>query len=479
MKRTLLATLLPLALAAPALSSQQFTATDLGVLPGHDESRAWGMNDAGQIVGWSRAGSSLRAVLFDPSTGLSEVGVLAGATNSSARGINNWGEVVGSSWGAPITQPGRPFLRLTNGVLVDLGSLPGGNTGEAFDVNDAGVVVGMAQGTGFSPEPFRATVAGSLTALTQGQAGNAYAVNIATTIAGDANGRAVLWEGSGATIQLAQDPNFPRSRAQAVNGVGVAAGIQEDASGTTARLVIWTGGGIEDLGIIGRYSQVTSISDAGWIVGYDQFSFQVRPRAFLHTPSGGRQFVDSLLLSNPEGWAITSVFAVNARGQMAANAVNAQGDRRALRLDPVGGTGPSAVTRFCSGSENSTGAVASLTAMNIDIVANSMTLASSNLPTQSFGLSLVSLERGYTVAPGGSFGDLCLGGAIGRAVGGALLNSGANGTWSELVDLQSIPQANGTVQVLAGETWFFQAWYRDQSGNLAGSNFTDGLRVIF
>ena len=81
---------------------------------------------------------------------------------------------------------------------------------------------------------------------------------------------------------------------------------------------------------------------------------------------------------------------------------------------------------------------------------------------------------------GGSYGVLCLGGAIGRFVGpGQVQGATASGTISLTLDLTQLPTANGLVGAGAGETWNFQAWYRDVSGGVVGSNFTDGVSVVF
>ena len=88
--------------------------------------------------------------------------------------------------------------------------------------------------------------------------------------------------------------------------------------------------------------------------------------------------------------------------------------------------------------------------------------------------------QGSVANPGGSEGILCLGGAIGRYVGpGQIVNSGATGEVSLALDLTQTPQPTGFVSVQPGETWNFQAWYRDAVGGTATSNFTDGLEVQF
>ena len=57
------------------------------------------------------------------------------------------------------------------------------------------------------------------------------------------------------------------------------------------------------------------------------------------------------------------------------------------------------------------------------------------------------------------------------------MNSGAAGQFQFPVDLTAIPQGAGTVATSAGQTWNFQAWFRDQVG--LGSNFTDGFSITF
>ena len=109
-----------------------------------------------------------------------------------------------------------------------------------------------------------------------------------------------------------------------------------------------------------------------------------------------------------------------------------------------------------------------------------MTLEASSLPTSAFGFFLVSDTQGFTAMPGGSMGNLCLAGSIGRYVGpGEIQNSGAAGAISLAIDLTSVPQPTGPVAVVAGETWNFQAWTRDSVGGQATSNFTDGLSIVF
>src|SRR4051794_35496838 len=63
------------------------TATDIGTLAGND-SWAYGINDAGQVVGWSQTAGGLRAFITGPNgMGMRDLGTLGGAY-SEADGIN-------------------------------------------------------------------------------------------------------------------------------------------------------------------------------------------------------------------------------------------------------------------------------------------------------------------------------------------------------------------------------------------------------
>lgn len=135
---------------------------------------------------------------------------------------------------------------------------------------------------------------------------------------------------------------------------------------------------------------------------------------------------------------------------------------------------------FCPGNPNSTGAPATITATgSTDVSQNDVTLGCANLPQNSLGYFIVSPFAGGTPNPGGSEGFLCLGNSTGRYVGN-VINSGATGTASMMVDLTSIPSPTGPVVAMPSDTWFFQYWHRDMAlGGGATSNFSPGLSIDF
>jgi hypothetical protein len=127
---------------------------------------------------------------------------------------------------------------------------------------------------------------------------------------------------------------------------------------------------------------------------------------------------------------------------------------------------------------NSTGQPAEIAAFGSTLASkNYVALTASRLPRNVFAYFLNSETQGFTALPPGSSGNLCLGGGIGRHVK-QVGNSGAAGEFVIDVDLSALPRPGGTHSVVAGETWNFQCWFRDDQGGPT-SNFTDGIEIVF
>ena len=144
-------------------------------------------------------------------------------------------------------------------------------------------------------------------------------------------------------------------------------------------------------------------------------------------------------------------------------------------------TVPGLGTHYCTPNvSNSTGGPAMINATGSDLAAaNNVTLAATDLPANQFGYFLCSATQGLIVGPGGAMGNLCLGAPIGR-FSNNVLNSGPFGAIDLTINLTSLPVPptfNHAVQ--AGETWNFQAWYRDVVIGMPTSNFTDGVSIQF
>ena len=134
-------------------------------------------------------------------------------------------------------------------------------------------------------------------------------------------------------------------------------------------------------------------------------------------------------------------------------------------------------TNYCPANPNSTGGISIISAIGSpSISANDMLLSTTNLPSLSFGLYVVSMTQGFLMNPGGSTGNLCLGGVIGRYLPG--MNSGSSGSITLALDWTlGIPQGSSLVPAVLGDTWNFQLFHRDFVGGSATTNFSEGLSV--
>ena len=138
-------------------------------------------------------------------------------------------------------------------------------------------------------------------------------------------------------------------------------------------------------------------------------------------------------------------------------------------------------TTYCAPAvSNSTGLPGEVTLLGSELAFfNQFQVSARQLPANSFGYFVCSLAQGPpTTPPFGSQGSICVSGNIGRGVGGGVLNSGSDGFFYGNVNLNAVPQPSGPVAVAPGETWHFQAWYRDANPTVT-SNFTDAVAVTF
>lgn len=128
---------------------------------------------------------------------------------------------------------------------------------------------------------------------------------------------------------------------------------------------------------------------------------------------------------------------------------------------------------YCSVPPNSTGETSVLFGSGSGLLAaNDLTLVARDLPPAVTVVGLASRSTGFVPNPGGSLGNLCVGGSIGRFPGA--FQADASGVLQMAVDWQAMPQPNGYVLAAPGETWHFQLWHREVGG---ASHFTPGWTV--
>jgi hypothetical protein len=139
---------------------------------------------------------------------------------------------------------------------------------------------------------------------------------------------------------------------------------------------------------------------------------------------------------------------------------------------PCGNIDPNA------GCSNSTGLGALMTASGSHSVSvDDLVLTTTQLPQSSFGLAFMG--QGAIITVPFFDGTLCTGGPYYRF---PIRNSGSTGTVTEGPGLVAYSHATfpGTGHILAGSSWRYQHWYRDNGGPCGTNvNISSGVRVQF
>ncbi|MBE3069968.1 MAG: PEP-CTERM sorting domain-containing protein [Planctomycetes bacterium] len=199
---------------------------------GGEWSEAYGLNDDAHVVGGAEtAAGALHAFYWD---GAGMQDLHPGGFESYAYGVNNAGTAVGG-WGNWINDNGDPYTpcRWDGGVKADLADL-GGIWGEAYGINEGGVIVGQVEAAG-------------------------------------AEYHAVYWDGTG--VHDIHPAFADTSLANSVNETGQIVGWYW--SGGVSKAYLWDGSLALDLNTLTHAAdagwdllEAWDINDQGWIVGY-------------------------------------------------------------------------------------------------------------------------------------------------------------------------------------------------------------------
>jgi uncharacterized repeat protein (TIGR01451 family) len=236
-----------------------------------------------------------------------DLGTLGG-TRSEARGINNLGQIVGYTYNA--TNSSRAFL-WQNSAMSDLGA------GAAFGISDAGHVV-LVDGAG---NYFRWQGGSStrLGALTNAHKLEAYKVNAAGTVAGlsgtrlDPPGlyveRAVSWTGATPTVLGSSDSLY--SRAWNISDSGMIVGQQQVIVGSDTRVHAWVFGGAGDINTLTAWKNSTAraVNDAGQVAGFVfNHPLLLDATPFIWDAAGGMRLLGS------SGYSFAQALSINSSG---------------------------------------------------------------------------------------------------------------------------------------------------------------------
>jgi probable HAF family extracellular repeat protein len=279
-------------------SSSDQSITDVGSLGGKLNA-ACAINDAGQVTGYSQDGSgNLLAFIFGRNQPIASLGTLDGASTSEAFGINNKGAVVGDSQSG--NQNHRPVL-FSNGSVQDLG-LGGASEPDALEtaygINDSGQVVGRHSAGNNTFHAFLLANGNTTDFGTLGGAnGEALAINKNGQVVGDsdtADGPAHAFVFDHSQLKdLGTLPGFDNaSYARGINSSGDIVG--ESDSADQKRAFLYTKGQLVELDKVAEslsdagfnsLDVAYGINDQGWIVGYGTTTDGLTA-AFVAVPAG-------------------------------------------------------------------------------------------------------------------------------------------------------------------------------------------------
>lgn len=309
----------------PLVSASPFYAFTILDTLGGNHGGAYGINNRGQIVGWSHTSdNATHATLWDDTIPTS-LAMLSTTNASIAFDINDSGQVAGVSFNANLG--GNNRATLWEGVNVtDLGKDNGFSV--AYGINNLGQIVGTSDFpdvTGIYAALWEYVFVTDLSSL-GGNHNQANAINNKGQIVGRSSLTNSLLDGYHATLwsdSITTDLGSFSGASQAsdINDKGQIVGSSNFASSIVATL--WDGATLVDLGTLGGDSWANAINNNGQIVGESYLAESIELRATLwnnFTIIDLNSFLDPSIVS--AGWVLRSANDINNHGWIAGTAEN-------------------------------------------------------------------------------------------------------------------------------------------------------------
>lgn len=223
-------------------------------------SDATDINNRDEVVGYQVIGDGTRAFRWHNGV-MTDLGALPGSTNTYPQAINDHGEVVGSSWTA---SGGLRGFRWHSGVMTELAVQSTGSFSLAEDINNAGIIAGQS-GDMNAAAAVRWLPGGSIEALI----GSAYAtaINERGHVIGlhydDSGGNGFLWHRG----QITEIEPVPGTSFIHLNGINNHAQIVGYTGGNA---FFWQHGQFTLLPNLVATSGAVDINDRGHVVGHSR-----------------------------------------------------------------------------------------------------------------------------------------------------------------------------------------------------------------
>jgi probable HAF family extracellular repeat protein len=305
-------------------------------------STALGLNDSGNVVGYSYQGDDANGFLYKQADGsITDLGSLGGhATVATA--INQSNQIAGYS----ADSNGNVLAFVYTDKITSLGTLRGGSNSEAFAINLSGQAVGDSQASGDSHRPvlFAGDDVKDLGASTKDSETlkTAYGINLDGQIVGRYDTE------SGAVHALRFTDNRVtdlgtlgggNSEALGINRSGVIVGDSETGNGATHAFV-FRGGFMQDLGVLPEFNKASfarAINNQGQIVGDSESETQ--KRAFVYTNGVLINLTRAAINMRAAGFSVLDVAdGINNQGWIVGFGTTLDGRVGAFLAIPVGVT---------------------------------------------------------------------------------------------------------------------------------------------
>jgi probable HAF family extracellular repeat protein len=284
--------------------------TDLGTLGG-SVSFGTALNDNGEAVGYATLpGGQNRAFLYQEGPGMQNIGT-TGSGESRAFDINNAGEIVG--------QTGNQAFRYSGGTMTNI---DGANLGSANGLNESGEAVGTraipganravrwdSENTASEPYPLS-----NLTGTAINNS-NQFVGTLGTTNGYYSNNGVGIPQNLGTLLPT--DINDNRLITGSIGDTAVVYNL--DLNTTTM---------IPKLGAISELARALGLNGSGAVVG------ESGNKGFLFTQGEGILSLNSLLHSSAFGWDVLSAADINNNGWIVGTARFNGGPQHAVMLAP-------------------------------------------------------------------------------------------------------------------------------------------------